>query len=68
MCPRLSAKIVAQNPGDNVMPVSPPGQAGAVPAGVAALVGKALDATTTATAKAEIVEARPSWLAIRFIS
>jgi len=51
-----------------VMPAPPPGQAGAVPAGVAALVGKALDATTTATAKAEIVEARPSWLAIRFIS
>jgi hypothetical protein len=45
MCPRLSANIVAQNPGDNVMPASPPGQAGAAPAGVAAPDGKALDAS-----------------------
>jgi hypothetical protein len=48
------------------MPVSPAGHAGALlAAGVSAFANHAPDASRTA--KAEIVEARPSWLAIRFI-
>jgi hypothetical protein len=43
-CQRISSR---KNPGDNVMPVSPPGQAREVPAGVAAPAGKAPDASRT---------------------
>src|ERR1700722_79608 len=60
-CPRLSAKTVAQKPGERVMPVSAPGQAaaGAAKAGTTAGPSEAPAASMMATAVAEMAVLRP---------